>query len=132
MNERIIFFDGVCNLCNSTVDFLISRDKKRHFRYASLQSDAGQAMLRKHNLPTSEFGSFLYLDGDTLHTKSSGALRVAVKLGGLWSLMGIFLIIPPFIRNAVYDLIAKHRYRWFGKRETCRLPTPEERTLFLG
>jgi predicted DCC family thiol-disulfide oxidoreductase YuxK len=132
MNERIIFFDGVCNLCNSTVDFLISRDTKRHFRYASLQSDAGQAMLRKHNLPTSEFGSFLYLDGDKLHTKSSGALRVALKLGGFWTLMGIFLIVPPFIRNAVYDLIAKHRYRWFGKRETCRLPTPEERTLFLG
>ncbi len=132
MNERIIFFDGVCNLCNSTVDFIIDRDTKRHFRYASLQSDAGQAMLRKHNLPTSEFGSFLYLDGDTLHTKSSGALRVAVKLGGIWTLMGVFLIVPPFIRNAVYDLVAKHRYRWFGKRETCRLPTPEERTLFLG
>lgn len=132
MNERIIFFDGVCNLCNTTVDFLISRDAKRHFRYASLQSEAGQSMLRKHNLPTSEFGSFLYLDGDTLHTKSSGALRVAVKLGGFWTLMGVFLIVPPFIRNAVYDLIAKHRYRWFGKRETCRVPTPEERTLFLG
>lgn len=132
MNKRIIFFDGVCNLCNASVDFIIARDTKRHFRYASLQSDVGQVMLRKHNLPTTEFSTFLYLDGDTLHTKSSGALRVAVTLGGWYSLMGAFLMIPPFIRNAIYDLIAKHRYRWFGKRDTCRLPTPEERSLFLG
>jgi predicted DCC family thiol-disulfide oxidoreductase YuxK len=129
---RIVFFDGVCNLCNASVDYLVRRDRKRHLRYASLQSDIGQRMLADVGLPTSEFGSFIYLDRGRLHMRSSGAIRVAMRLGGLWTLMGIFLMVPPFIRDAVYDGVARNRYRWFGKRDTCRLPTPEERDLFLG
>jgi predicted DCC family thiol-disulfide oxidoreductase YuxK len=129
---RIVFFDGVCNLCNASVDFLVRRDRERHLRYASLQSDIGQRMLADVGLPTSEFGSFIYLDRGRLHMRSSGAIRVAMRLGGLWTLMGIFLVVPPFIRDAVYDGVARNRYRWFGKRDTCRLPTAEERDLFLG
>lgn len=129
---RIVFFDGVCNLCNGTVDFLVRHDHRRELRYASLQSEIGQRMLAAYGLPTAEFGSFIYLDRGRPHLRSSGAIRVAMRLGGLWTLMGVFLIVPPFIRNAVYDWVARNRYRWFGKRETCRLPTPEERALFLG
>lgn len=131
-DHRIVFFDGVCNLCNGTVDFLVRHDKARHLRYASLQSEIGQQMLASFGLQATEFGSFVYLDHGRLRTRSAAALSVAMRLGGLWTLMGVFLIVPPFIRDTVYDWVARNRYRWFGKRETCRLPTPAERALFLG
>lgn len=131
-SRRIVFFDGVCNLCNGTVDFLVSRDRKHQLRYASLQSEIGQRMLTVFGLPTTEFGSFIFLDQGRLHMRSAGAIRVAMRLGGLWTLMGVFLVVPPVLRDAVYDWVARNRYRWFGKRDTCRLPTPEERILFLG
>lgn len=130
--DPLVLFDGVCNLCDASVDFLVRHDRKRRLRYASLQSEIGQQVLREAGLPATEFGSFLYLDRGRLHMRSSGAIRVAMRLGGWWTLMGVFLIVPPFIRNAVYDWVARNRYRWFGTRGTCRVPTPEERSLFFG
>ncbi|MDE3251461.1 MAG: DUF393 domain-containing protein [Bacteroidota bacterium] len=127
----VIFFDGVCNVCTGTVQFVIRRDPKQYFRFASLQSDTGQQLLEELHLPKEEWGSFILWDRGRMYTKSTGVLRVAQKLSGLWPLLSVFLIIPPFIRDAVYDLVARNRYRWFGKKTSCWMPTPELEQLFL-
>ena len=129
--HQIVFFDGVCNLCNASVDFLVQRDVRRRYRYASLQSEIGQFVLRSLNKSASDFDSFVFVVNDTVHIKSGAAIRVVGGLGHFWTLMKLLLVVPPFLRNPVYSFIAKNRYRWFGKKETCRLPTPEERGLFL-
>lgn len=128
----VIMFDGVCNLCNASINFVIDRDKNRYFRYAPLQSETGQAFLEKHGRKTSDFDSIILVEGDTYYTKSTAALRIARKLGGGWPLLYGFVIIPPFLRNAVYNLIATNRYAWFGKQDACRMPTPELKSLFLN
>ena len=130
-DHPVIFFDGVCNLCTGSVQFVIRHDPSRKFRFASLQSEIGQSVLSEHHLPAESFGSFLLYDQGRLYTKSTAALRVCKQLSGGWKLLSVFLIVPPFIRNAVYDLIARNRYRWFGKKEACWLPTPELKSLFL-
>ncbi len=131
-NKSLLLFDGVCNLCNSSVQFILLRDKKDRFRFASLQSDYGQNLLREHNLPTETFNSLVLVENGKVFKKSTAALRIASKLKGLWPLLFAFIIIPPFIRNFVYDIIAKNRYRWFGKKEECMLPRPEWKQKFLG
>jgi predicted DCC family thiol-disulfide oxidoreductase YuxK len=131
-NKSLLLFDGVCNLCNSSVQFILLRDKKDRFRFASLQSDYGQNLLREHNLPTESFNSLVLVENGKIYQKSTAALRIARKLKGLWPLLFAFIIIPPFIRNFVYDIIAKNRYRWFGKKEECMLPRPEWKQKFLG
>ena len=131
-NKSLILFDGVCNLCNSSVQFILLRDKKDRFRFASLQSDYGQSILKQYNLPTEHFDSLALVENGKLYKKSSGALRIARRLNSLWPMLYAFIIVPPFIRNFVYDFIAKNRYRWFGKKEECMLPRPEWRQKFLG
>lgn len=130
--KSIILFDGVCNLCNGSVQFILLRDKKDSFRFASLQSDFGQELLTKYNLPTNDFNSFLVIENGKVYKKSTGALRVARRLNAAWPLLFGFIIIPAFLRNAIYDLIAKNRYRWFGKKAECMLPRPEWKQKFLG
>lgn len=127
----IILFDGVCNLCNNSVQFVIERDKQRQFRFASLQSEIGQQYQAQAGLPKGELGTVLLVKNGKIYKKSSAALRIARQLDGLWSLLFVFIIIPPFIRNAVYDFIARNRYRWFGKQDSCWLPTPDLKVLFL-
>ncbi|HLK30518.1 MAG TPA: thiol-disulfide oxidoreductase DCC family protein [Puia sp.] len=133
MNEekKIVLFDGVCNLCSGSVQFILKRDKKNQFLFGSLQGKAGQAYLQKFNLPADEFNSFMLVEGDQLYTRSSGALRMMKYLGGGWKLLYAFIIVPKFIRDAVYNFIAKNRYKWFGKKEECWIPTPEWKTKFL-
>jgi len=131
-NKSLILFDGVCNLCNSSVQFILLRDKKDRFRFASLQSDYGQSILKQYNLPTDKFNSLALVENGKIYQKSTGALRIARKLKGLWPMLYGFIIVPPFIRNLVYDIIAKNRYRWFGKKEECMLPRPEWKQKFLG
>jgi predicted DCC family thiol-disulfide oxidoreductase YuxK len=130
-DHKIILFDGVCNLCNGSVNFFITRDKKDIFRFAALQSDIGIELQKKLNIDHEIIESFILIDGNNYYKKSTAALRVAVMLGFPYNLLYPFLLIPPFIRNTVYDIIAKYRYKWFGKKETCRLPTPEEKEKFL-
>ncbi len=130
--HSLILFDGVCNLCSSLVQFVIRHDPKHHFRFASLQSGYGKAMLQKFNLPSTEFGSFILIEGENSYTRSTAALRVVKKLNGVWPVLYAFIIVPPFIRNVVYDWVAKRRYNWFGKKEECWIPTPELRELFVG
>lgn len=129
--EQVILFDGVCNLCNSSVNFVIDRDTKQHFKFASLQSEFGQEQVRKIGGDPSQLNSIVLIEGDQFYRKSTAALRVARKLSGGWPLLYAFIIIPPFLRDLVYDFIAKNRYRWFGKEEACRIPTPELKHRFL-
>ncbi len=126
----VIFFDGVCNLCNRTVDFLIRRDKKRVLRYAPLQGQSAKILLDPSMIET--LPSVVFKDKDGVYQRSAAVLKAAAKLGGLWPALQIFLLIPRPIRDAVYNWIGKNRYKWFGKRDSCRLPTAEERSMFLS
>jgi len=127
----VILFDGVCNLCNGSVNFIIDRDKEAYFKFASLQSAEGTELLASHQLPADKLDSIVLVEGARYYQRSTAALRIARKLRGLWPLLYAFIIIPPFIRNLVYDFIAKNRYRWFGRADSCRMPTPELKNRFL-
>ena len=132
---NIILFDGVCNLCNASVQFIIERDPTAIFRFAALQSDAGQALLAKSGLtpPTDEaaLDSVLLLSGGQLYSHSSAVLRIARGLGGVWALAGVGGLLPRTWRDALYRFVARNRYRWFGRQESCMLPTPELWARFL-
>src|SRR5258705_4856366 len=129
--RKIVLFDGVCNLCNRGVQFIIKRDKKKQFRFATLQGNTGSDLLKKFDLPANVFNSFILIEGDKVYTRSTAALRVAKKLSGSWKLLYGLMIIPRFIRNFVYNVIAKNRYKWFGKRDKCMVPAPELKERFL-
>lgn len=128
----VILFDGVCNFCNSSVQFVIKRDPKRYFRYAPLQSAYGQAELARYGLPVESFGSFVLVEDGKAYTRSTASLRVARKLSGAWPVLYAFIIVPAFLRNMVYEFVAQNRYRWFGKRAQCMIPNAEQRALFLS
>lgn len=133
-NKQLILFDGVCNLCNSSVLYVIKRDKKDLFLFAPLQSDVGKEIIKKFNINTEETDSILLYNPkkDSLTYKSTAALLIAKQLGFAINLMSIFLIVPAFIRNWVYNYIAKNRYQWYGKKEACMIPTPELKSKFLA
>ena len=127
----IILFDGVCNLCNGTVQFILKRDKKKQFLFASLQGEFGQKTLGGLGLTGGDPNSFILLEGENIYTHSTGALRVCLHLGGIWKFFYGLIIIPRFIRDGAYNFISRNRYRWFGKRETCFLPSADTRERFL-
>jgi len=132
MNEpAIVFFDGVCNLCNRFVDFLIRRDKKRRLRYASLQSPRGQAIVTERRYWGKTDESVFFLDDGRLYAASTAAIRIIVRLGGIYRVAGVFYMLPRAFRDEVYMIVAERRYRWFGKRDACRVPAPDEEALFL-
>ncbi len=131
--KKIILFDGVCNLCNGAIQFIIKRDKNDLFRYATLQSDIGQQLITERAIDTSKVDSIiLIVPGVAYFTKSDAALEVAKGFGGLWKTMTIFTWVPKTLRDAIYDLIAKNRYKWFGRKDSCMIPTPELQAKFLG
>ena len=130
-NNKIVLFDGICNICNSSVQFIIKQDKKKRFRFASLQGKFGQEFLKKYDLPADNFNSFILVEEEKIYTRSTGALRMLKHLGGGWSLFYAFIILPKFIRDGVYNWIARNRYKWFGKKNECMIPTPDLRTRFL-
>jgi predicted DCC family thiol-disulfide oxidoreductase YuxK len=132
MKKQIILFDGVCNLCNTSVQFVIQRDTSGKFNYAALQSVAGQKLLKENNLPANEFYSIILIKNGEVFQRSRAALEIARELSGLWPLLYVFVIVPPFIRNGIYNWIAKNRYRWFGRKEECMIPTPELKSRFLN
>lgn len=127
----LILFDGVCNFCNASVNFIIRRDPKGVFRFAPLQSEAGKKTLQKFHLSTTDLDTMVLIEGDRFFTRSSAGLRIARRLTGLWPLLFIFIIIPKFLRDAVYNLVARNRYKWWGKRDACMVPTPEVKKRFL-
>ena len=127
----IILFDGVCNLCNSSVNFIIDHDKRNDFRFASLQSEAGQDLLKKFHLNVKDFDSIILVENGKHYERSSAVLKIVKKFPGLWKLLYLFIIVPKPLRDFVYDIIADNRYKWFGKKESCRVPTPELKEKFL-
>lgn len=130
----LVLFDGECNLCNGTVDFVIRRDRRGRFRFAPLQGPTAAALRAAApdpGGPANPLRSVLLWDAGKLYAKSDAGLRLLAGLGGPWRLMGAFLAVPRFIRDGIYDFIARNRYRWFGRRETCRMPAPGERERFL-
>lgn len=129
--KHIVLFDGVCNLCNGAVLFIIKRDKKDRFRFAALESDLGKELLARHNIDPGKIDSIVLISGDSAFAKAGAALRIAKYLTGLWPLLYSLIIIPKFIADAVYDFIARNRYKWFGKKESCMIPTPELKSKFL-
>lgn len=132
MDEKpIILFDGVCNFCDGAINFILKQDQKGVFRFAPLQSEAAQKILSQYKLPIKDFESFVLIDEGKVYKKSAASLKVMSKLPWYWKASQIFWIVPPFIRNAIYDFIAKNRYKWFGKKEECMIPTAEVRSRFL-
>lgn len=134
INKQLILFDGVCNLCNSSVLYVIKRDKKDKFLFAPLQSDIGKDIIKKFDIDTKKMDSILLYNPkkDNISYKSTAALLVAKQIGFPSNLLTVFLIIPAFIRNWVYNYIAKNRYKWYGKKESCMIPTPELKAKFMS
>ena len=131
-HKKIILFDGVCNLCESSVLFVIKYDKKEEFRFVSLQSDLGKKILHHIGMDSKHIDSIvLYEPGIAYYYKSQAALEIAKSLGGIFHFGTLFRIIPNGIRNWVYDYVAKNRYVWYGKKELCMIPTPEIQSKFL-
>ena len=126
----VILFDGECNFCDSSVQFIIKNDPKGIFHFASLQSDTGQELLKKHHVP-SNIDSMILIEGNKVYYKSAAALRICRHLKGAWKLLYAFIAVPRPIRNIAYDFIAKNRYKWFGKKESCMLPSPSVRARFI-
>lgn len=130
-SKYIVLFDGVCNLCNGAIQFLLKRDKKKQFLVGSLQGKTGQEYLRKYHLSSNQYHSFILIEGNVLYTRSTAVLRSLKHLGRGWQLLYVFIYIPQPIRDSVYKFIAANRYRLFGKKESCRVPTADERERFL-
>ncbi len=131
-DHQVILFDGVCNFCNYWVNFILARDKNDLFRFAALQSDAGQELLKKNKLSRTSSDTFILIDGENHSTKSTAALMIAGKLKSVVKLFYPFIFLPKPFRDFFYDLIAKNRYKFFGKREICRIPTEKERGKFFN
>lgn len=127
----LVLFDGLCNLCSGSVQFILKKDKKKQFFFASLQSPIGQTYLQKSGLPATDFHSFVLIEKDQAYTRSTAALRVLKNLGGGWKVFYALRIVPIPLRDGIYNWIARHRYQWFGRRESCWLPTPDLKRRFL-
>lgn len=129
--KSIILFDGVCNLCNGFVNFLIARDKKNQFLFGSLQSAPAAEILSRFNASSAEMSTVILFEDNQLYTKSTAVLKIFRKMGGLWPTMYVFIILPKVIRDPFYQLIAKNRYRLFGRKEACMIPTPALKAKFI-
>lgn len=132
MNSNLILFDGVCNFCNFWVNFIIDHDDKRYFKFASLQSELAQRILLQKEIDARQIDSVILVMNDQVFFKSSAALLIAKKLNGFWKILYIFSVVPSPLRDLIYDFVAKNRYKWFGKRETCRVPSKDEKERFLS
>lgn len=132
INKKIILFDGVCNLCESSVQFIIKRDKNDVFRYAALQSETGEKLLAERNIDSNEIDSIILIEPNVAYyTKSTAALEIGKNLKGLRTISSILLWLPESFRNIVYDFIAKNRYKWYGKKADCMIPTEELKSKFI-
>lgn len=130
-DKPIILFDGICNFCNAMVNFIIRHDKKNVFRFATLQSQAGKSLLSRHQIDWKANDSFVVIEKDKAYQKSNASLRLYNKLPWYWKWTQVFWIVPKFLRDGVYNIIARNRYKWFGKKEECMIPTPDIKSRFL-
>tara|TARA_R110000765_G_scaffold52453_4_gene105522 strand:+ start:3841 stop:4245 length:405 start_codon:yes stop_codon:yes gene_type:complete len=130
--KKIILFDGVCNLCNTTVQFVIKNDKEDRFRFTPLQSDTGKKLLTERNIDTEDIDSIILIEPNVAYyTKSTAALEIGKYLKGLSTISSILLWLPESLRDIVYDFVAKNRYKWYGKKESCMIPTEELKNKFI-
>jgi predicted DCC family thiol-disulfide oxidoreductase YuxK len=127
----IVLFDGVCNLCNGAVTFIIDRDPEGHFKFASLQSETARKLIQTHSPEHAKTDSILLFQDGRVLTKSSAVLTIARELTDAWPIFYVFIALPKFLRDWIYDYVAAHRYQWFGKLDECRLPTAETKSRFL-
>jgi predicted DCC family thiol-disulfide oxidoreductase YuxK len=130
--DRIVLFDGVCNLCTGAVQFIIRRDRRAVFKFASLQSDLGRRLCAEHGGDPDAMQSILVLAGGRLYARSDAALEIAGQLDGPWRLAVVFKIVPRPVRDWVYSIVARNRYRWFGRREVCMMPTDDIVARFMA
>ena len=132
-DKKIILFDGVCNLCESSVQFVIKHDKKDIFRFVAIQSDLGQEIIKHIGIDISKTDStILYEPGIAYYYKAEAAFKIVKELGGMYSFLSLFSVFPNAVLNYVYDYVAKNRYQWYGKKEACLIPTPELKAKFLA
>ena len=127
----IVLFDGVCNFCNRSVNFVIKHDRRGYFRFGPLQTAKGGEIARRHGIDPEQLDTFVLVENGRAYRKSGGALRVARRLGGVYALAYGLIVVPPFVRDFFYDSFARRRYRWFGKRDECMVPSQEVRERFL-
>lgn len=130
-NQAIILFDGVCNLCNGFVQFVIKNDSQGYFKFTALQSEVGQEILKQVRYFDFSLSTVVLVEKGKIYVRSAAALKILARLDGLWPLAYSFIILPAFLRDFIYKGIAQNRYRWFGKQESCMLPTPELKARFL-
>ena len=130
-DKPVMLFDGVCNFCDNTVNFIIDRDPQKKIRFAALQSQSGQKLLQQFELDTENFDSVILVYQGRYYKKTSAILRVVKWMKFPWWLLRVFIIVPPFLRNFFYDIVARNRYKWFGKLEYCRVPTADMKERFL-
>lgn len=132
MHERLVLFDGVCNFCNFWIQFALKRDKKGTLKFGSLQGETANAILPSYGVDPAVLTSVLFIENGKIYRESTAALRVCRHLDGGWKLLYVLIIIPSFIRDGIYKWIGKNRYKWFGQRDACMLPTPEQRSRFVA
>jgi predicted DCC family thiol-disulfide oxidoreductase YuxK len=130
--SAVILFDGICNFCDTSVNFIIKRDTAGYFKFAPLQSEVAKKFFNEYKIDKVGTDSIVLIENKTAYTYSTAALRIARKLGGIFSLLYVFIIVPKFIRDFFYRLFAKYRYKLFGKKDECMIPTPEIRERFLA
>jgi len=130
-DKKIILFDGVCNLCNRSVQFILRRDKKNQFVFGSLQGQTGRELLTEFNMPVTALHTFVLVENGKVYLRSTAALRVLRYLGGGWQLFYAFMVVPRFVRDGIYNLISRNRYKWFGKNESCMIPDTKWEPRFL-
>ena len=130
-HQPVLLYDGICHLCNGLVRFVIRWDRKKTIRFASLQSDRGQSFLKDREMPTDDFDTLVYIKEGKYYVRSTAVLEVLKDMGGFWRVFYIFIILPTCLRDPVYRLVARLRYRLFGKSDQCTIPAPEIRERFL-
>ena len=130
-DAAVVLFDGVCNLCNGFVQFVLPRDPEGKYRFASLQSDVGRELLADHDLPTDELESIVLIEDGEAYVKSAAVIRIATGLGGAYRLLAPFRHVPRSVRDRVYDFVADNRYRWFGRKDRCMMPSGDAESRFL-
>ncbi len=131
MHSSLVFFDGVCNLCNGTVQFLLKIDKDQRLQFGSLQGETAKKNLPAYNISPDKLSSIIFIHSNKVYTESSAVLEIFWVIGGPWTILYVFKIIPAFLRNGLYRLVARYRYHWFGKKDQCMIPSPSLKSRFL-
>ncbi|MCZ6469153.1 MAG: thiol-disulfide oxidoreductase DCC family protein [Candidatus Dadabacteria bacterium] len=131
VQNPVILFDGVCNLCNRSVQFIINRDPSGIFRFAPLQSETGKNLLSKFDLPNDKFDSIILVENNEYYLRSTAALKILQRLGALWKIVYVFMLVPRPVRDYIYDIVARNRYKWYGKRAECMIPSSDIESRFL-